>query len=306
VTESFAAFLVRRLLAAIAFVALVSIGALALAHLAPGDATTELSLSHVDKATIAQTRARLGLDRPFSAQLGSWLVGLTHFDLGISSEFGRPVAGLVTERAAKTAWLAATALALATVIGLPLGLLTGARPRGLLARVVAPISIALVACPPLVGALALLLLAVGTGWLSVSPGAVAVPALALGFPLAAMLERLQSQATAEVLLAPDLMATAARGVSPARLLWLHAGRQSLRPVLGIYGIVIGSLFSGSLAVEFVTGWPGLGRLMYDALVGRDLFLVTGCALLGAVCLALGNLVADLIRALVDPRVRERT
>jgi peptide/nickel transport system permease protein len=72
----------------------------------------------------------------------------------------------------------------------------------------------------------------------------------------------------------------------------------------VYGVVIGSLFSGSLAVEMVTGWPGMGRLMYDALVSRDVFLVTGCVLFGAVCLAAGNFVADVLRAVIDPRARE--
>jgi peptide/nickel transport system permease protein len=80
----------------------------------------------------------------------------------------------------------------------------------------------------------------------------------------------------------------------------------LRPVLGLFGIVIGTLFSGSLAVEWVTSWPGLGRLTYDAVVGRDVYLVAGCALAGAVLIALGNVIADIGRAVVDPRVREQT
>jgi peptide/nickel transport system permease protein len=303
-TSSFGGFIVRRVAAAIAFVVVVSTASLVLARLAPGDATTELALSGADAATIAQARARLGLDRPLAVQLGAWMAGLAHFDLGTSSEFGRPVAELVADRAANTIRLAAVSLSIATLIGLPVGMLTGARPGGILAAVVTPVSVALVACPPLVGALALLLLGLVTGWLSAVPEHLGLPALALALPLAAMLERLQSQATSEALAAPDLTAAAARGVPPERLLWVHAARQSLRPVLGIYGIVIGSLFSGSLAVEFVTGWPGLGRLMYTALVGRDLFLVAGCALFGAVCLAAGNLVADIARAVVDPRVRE--
>ena len=77
----------------------------------------------------------------------------------------------------------------------------------------------------------------------------------------------------------------------------------MRPVLGLFGVILGSLFSGSLAVEWVTSWPGLGRLMYDGIVGRDLYLVAGCALCGAVLIALGNLAADLLRGLADPRVR---
>jgi peptide/nickel transport system permease protein len=170
--------------------------------------------------------------------------------------------------------------------------------------VVAPVSIALLACPPLVGALGLLFLAVATGWLSTAQGSLAVPTLALALPLAASLERLQSQATSEALGSPDLSAASARGVPAARLLWVHVARQSLRPVLGVYGLVIGSLFSGSLAVEVITGWPGLGRLTYDALVGRDLHLLAGCVLMGAIFIALGNLLADVIRAAVDPRVRD--
>ena len=303
-TTSVGGFLVRRALAALAFVLVVSTSTLVLARFAPGDALTEMVLTGADAKTIAIERTRLGLDRSLLQQLGHWFGGLARFDLGTSSQYNRPVTALVADRAPKTALLAAVALLIATCIGVPLGVLTGARPRGWLAMIVTPISTLLVACPPLIGALALMLLAVTTGWLSISPGQLAVPALALALPVAAMLERLQSQATSEVLGAPDLIATSARGVPPLRLLWVHAARQSLRPVLGVYGIVIGSLFSGSLAVEIVTAWPGLGRLMFDGLRSRDLFLVTGCALFGAFCLAAGNFLADVARAFVDPRVRE--
>jgi peptide/nickel transport system permease protein len=302
VTSSFAAFLVRRLLAAALLVAVVSSSALLITRMAPGDATSELFLSGASKETIAAARARWGLDRPFISQLGTWIVGLAHFDLGRSSSYDRPVAPLVMERAANTAKLAAVALALATIVGLPIGLLTGARPRGWLAAVVEPVSIALVSCPPIVGALVLLLLVV-TGWLPVSTTSLIVPALAAALPLAATIERLQSQATRDAMGSPDILAAAARGIPPERLLWVHTARQSLRPVLGVYGIMIGSLFSGSLAVEIVTSWPGLGQLTYQALQNRDLYLVAGCALLGAVFLAIGNLGADLARAAVDPRVR---
>jgi peptide/nickel transport system permease protein len=253
--------------------------------------------------TIAEERAAAGLDRPLLIQLRDWVVGLAYLDLGKSSVYKQPVRALVLQRAGATAELGAVALLLATLIGVPCGILTGARPRGAFARLIAPIAIALIACPPIVGALGLLLLALTTGWPSTEPGSLALPALALALPLAAMLERLQSQATSEAISAPDLTAAAARGVPRSRLIWVHAARQSLRPVLGVYGIIIGSLFSGSLAVETIASWPGLGRLMYDALVARDLFLVAGCALAGAMFIAAGNFLADVLRALVDPRVR---
>jgi len=297
-------FVLRRLAAAIAFVAVVSSAALVLARLAPGDATSELVLSGRDAATIAAARARLGLDRPVTAQIREWLTGLVTLDLGQSSIYHQPVRDLVAARAMRTAGLAALALSIGTALGLPLGVLTGARRRGALRAIVVPISTAFVACPPIIAVLALLWLAVTTGWLS-APGSVLLPALALGLPLAATLERLQSQATTDALAAVDLTAAAARGITPARLVWIHAARQSLAPVLGVYGIMIGALFSGSLAVEVITSWPGLGRLTYEALIGRDLFLVAGCALAGAAFIATGNLVADIARRMIDPRVGDR-
>jgi len=302
VTASLLAFVARRVVAAGVLVAVVSTGAFVLTRLAPGDAVTDVLLNGADKATVDKARARLGLDQPFSTQVGHWLSGLSRFDLGRSSAYDAPVAPIAREKAANTALLAAVALAIA-LVGLPIGVLTGARPVGWLAVVVTPLSVALVSCPPIVGALALLWLAVSTRWLSIAPGSLGVPALALALPLVATLERLQSQATAEALRAPDVVAAAARGLSPARVLWRHAARQSLRPVLGIAGVLIGSLFSGSLAVEVVTGWPGLGRLMYEALAGRDVFMAAGCALVGATVLAVGNLAADIARAVVDPRTR---
>jgi peptide/nickel transport system permease protein len=133
---------------------------------------------------------------------------------------------------------------------------------------------------------------------------MALPLLALALPMTAVIERLQSRAACEALEQPTSVAAAARGIPRSRLIWVHAFRASLRPVLGVYGIIIATLFSGSVAVEVITGWPGLGRLMLDGLESRDVFLVAGCALTGALMVATGNLVADVLRALADPRVRE--
>lgn len=303
-TTGFGAFLARRLLAAILFVTVVSTAAFTLARLAPGDETTADFLAGVDAREIADKRARLGLDDPVPVQVWRWASGLLRLDLGESSHFQRPVRALVVERGLNTARLAFIALLVATLIGLPLGIVTAAYPRHPLSRLIVPVSLALVACPPLVGVLGLMALAVSTGVLSITPGALLLPTLALALPVAATLERLQSQATREVLAAPDLLAGAARGLPPTHLIWRHAARQSLRPVLGVYGIVIGSLFSGSLAVELVTSWPGLGRLLYDGVLASDVTLVAGCVWAGAVCLAVGQVIADLLRALADPRVRE--
>ena len=130
-----------------------------------------------------------------------------------------------------------------------------------------------------------------------------MPALALALPLAATLERLQSQAIAKAVREPFVSASRARGLGSAQAILRHAWPVSLRSVLGLYGVMIGSLFSGSFIVEVVTAWPGLGRLMYDALKARDLYLVAGCTASGACFLAAGTWLADLLLALADPRVR---
>jgi peptide/nickel transport system permease protein len=131
-----------------------------------------------------------------------------------------------------------------------------------------------------------------------------LPAIALALPIAATFERLQAQALSEAVEEPFVISAVARGVPHHQLLLRHAWRPSLRSLCSVYGLAIGALFSGSFVVEYITAWPGLGRLMYDALRARDIYLVAGCAAMGAVCLAAGSLVGDVLLAAVDPRVRE--
>ena len=131
-----------------------------------------------------------------------------------------------------------------------------------------------------------------------------VPVLALAMPLTAMFERLQAQAISEVVDQPYVLATLARGVPRARVIWRDALKAALRPIASIYGIVVGTLLSGSFAVEIITSWPGLGRLMLDALRARDVNLVAGCAAAGSVFLAAGTLLSDAALAVVDPRSTE--
>jgi peptide/nickel transport system permease protein len=114
----------------------------------------------------------------------------------------------------------------------------------------------------------------------------------------------QSQALADSLAHPFVDATRARGVTYREAVLRHAWPVSLGPVLGLYGLMIGALFSGSFVVEVITAWPGLGRLMVDALRARDLFLVAGTAAAGAACLAVGTFAGDVVHAALDPRVRE--
>jgi len=131
-----------------------------------------------------------------------------------------------------------------------------------------------------------------------------VPAAAIGLPLAAMLERLQAQAMTEVVGEPFVLAAFARGAARSRVVWRDALKPALKPVASVYGLMVGSLLSGSFAVEVITAWPGLGQLMLEALRARDIYLVAGCAGAGAIFLAFGTLLSDIALAVVDPRARE--
>ena len=314
-------FLLRRLLFAALLVIAVSSGALLLTRLAPGDVTANLG-AFAPPDEVARTRARFDLDRSPVAQWGGWALRASRFDFGDSFLYNRPVGGLIRAAAINTAILAVAALAVATFIGIPLGIVTGSR-SGAIPAAVRGVSLVCLSVPPLLTSLFFVFLASRTGWLP--PGGMTsvdvvdvswsawlldvlrhlpLPALALALPLAATFERLQSQAISETIHQPFVVAAMARGVTWRQMLLHHAWRASLRSMCAIYGLAIGALLSGSFVVEYVTAWPGLGRLMYEALRARDIYLVAGCEAMGGLFLAFGSVVADMLLFAADPRVRE--
>jgi len=313
-------YLVRRLAFAVVLVAAVSSASFLLARLAPGDFVTESLGTQASREAIERERARFGLDRSIAAHYRDWAAATLRLDFGTSMLYGRPVRDLIPERAANTALLAFAALIFATAVGLPLGIVTGSRRGGGLAAAIRGASIVLLSMPPLLTSLLLVFIAARTGWLPIagmrsstapSSGAtldlirhLVVPALAIGLPLAATLERIQAQSMSEVVGAPFVLAALARGVPRQRVLWRSALKAALRPVAAIYGLMIGTLLSGSFAVEVITAWPGLGSLMLQALRARDIYLVAGCAGAGALFLAMGTMTSDLALAIVDPRASE--
>jgi peptide/nickel transport system permease protein len=314
-------FLARRLLFAAVLIVITSSSALLLARLAPGDMTSQLG-PFATPVEVEKTRTRFDLDRSPVSQWLLWAERAVRFDFGESFLYNRPVAPLVARAAANTALLGVVSLVTATLVGLSLGVFTGAR-SGPLPMLVRSVSLVCVSLPPLVTSLALVFLAARTGWLPaggmVSSTAsdptwsawmidvlwhLPLPVLALSLPMAATFERLQSQSMADAVHQPFVLAAIARGLPAKRVLLRHAWPSSLRPICGVYGLAIGALLSGSFIVEFVTAWPGLGRLTYEALRARDIYLVAACAATGAAFLALGTMTGDLLLAAADPRVRQ--
>lgn len=309
-------YVLRRLAFAVVLVFAVSSASLLLAHLAPAD-----DAFGTERAALLAERHRLGIDKPLFEQYTDWLARSLRFDFGESLRFRRPVSALIRERAGRTMLLGVSALALATIVGIPIGVITGSS-RSRVTFAVQFVSIASLSMPSLVTSLVLLLVAARTGWfpagglppLSDETGVIqsffvvvrylALPTLALAIPMAAALERLQSRAMREALADPSILAALARGVPHRRIVWRHAFRLALKPVIAVYGIMIGTALSGSFVVEIVMAWRGLGDLMYQALQSRDLYLVAGCAAAGSCGLALGILLSDLALAAVDPRAED--
>jgi len=313
-------YLLTRLAFALLLVFVVASAALILTRIAPGSFIEQECLT-LTPEQCAALKQRLGLDQPLAAQYVAWMTRAVRFDFGQSFLYSRPVGALVRDRAINTAMLATLALLIATVIGIPLGIYSGTT-HGIGRAMIRTISVIGLSVPPLIGSLALVFLAARTGWFPVggmtsSAGIdvtwgqwlvdlarhLPLPALALAIPMAATLERLQSEAIESTSHERFVSASRARGVDRMRSILRHAWPVSLRPVLGLYGVMIGTLFSGSFVVEIVTSWPGLGQLMFNALKARDLFLVAGCAATGAFFLAAGSLISDLLLAYTDPRVR---
>jgi ABC-type dipeptide/oligopeptide/nickel transport system permease component len=314
-----ARYAIRRALGAAFLVYAVAVAAFLLTRVAPGD-FVDVRFFDRDAAQRQAERHRLGLDRPLLAQLAGAATGALRLDFGTSLLYeGQAVTPIVLERARNTFLLGVTALALATLVGLPLGRFTGTQDGGL-ARLARGASLLVLSLPPLLAALLLAVFAAhtrllpsggmtspeplaGMAWLLDVGRHLVLPACALALPLAATLERLQAAAIADARRLPFVDASRARGLDRRAAIRAHAWPVSLVPVLGVYGVIVGSVLSGAFAVEVVMQWPGLGRLLVDAMTHRDAGLVAGCAAAAAAGLAVGTLAADVALAVVDPRTR---
>lgn len=319
-TQTLLRFLMQRTASAVVLIWLAASAMLGLIRLAGGDYVTASAAPDARPEIIDQERARLGLDQSFARYYAAWLGRAARLDFGTSYQYDRPVTSLVIERAGNTALLAVAALVLATITGLPLGVIAGSGRAPVAARILHAGSLLALSLPPLLTSLVFAWLAARTGWFPIggigSASAadlsflarasdlawhLVLPALALALPMAATFERIQADAVSTVRAEPFILGALSRGVPASRVIWRDVWRPALGPVLSIYGFTAGQLLSGSLAVELVTAWPGLGRLMLDALAMRDVPLAVGCAAAAALFLSIWTAISDLALASIDPR-----
>ena len=278
-----------------------------LLHVVPGDPVDVMLGESAAPAARSELRSHLGLDRPLLEQYALFLAGVARGDLGASIRSGRPVSNLVTERLGATLQLALAACLVAIVIGVPLGTLAAHAPGGPLDALALTASLGAVATPSFwLGPMLVLFFSVQLGWLPVAgTGTFAhlvLPALTLGAGMSGILVRM-TRATLLETLSDDYVRTArAKGATRARVLLVHALPNAATPLLAVIGLQLGAVLAGSVVTETIFAWPGLGRLVVEAIQARDYPVVQGAVLVIAIVTVLANLVADLAQATVDPRL----
>lgn len=273
-----------------------------------GDPTTLLLPVGAGPAEFAALQAALGLDRPLPVQYGHYLLDALRGDFGDSFQHGRPAMALVLERLPATASLAAAALGLGLALGLAAGTAAALSRGRLVGRLIMPLASLGQATPAFwLGLMLIMVFAVRLGWLPTGGrGGLAhllLPALTLAVAVAASVARLLRASLLEVLAEDHVRTARAKGLMPATILFRHVLRNGLAPVLTLTGILAGELLGGAIVVETVFAWPGIGRLLIQAIAGRDFPVVQAAVLLIAATYVACNLIVDMLYGLLDPRIR---
>lgn len=277
-------------------------------RLAPGDQATVQLGPDATAAEVATLRAELGLDRPIFVQyldyLGSALTG----DFGESYRFREPAMTVILERFPATVVLALTATVLALTIGLLLGILAGRSPGRLADRVISGVTLVMQAIPPFWSGIMLILFMALTLRLLPSAGSgdlehLVLPAVTLAIPFTALVARITRSSVAEVTAEPYILTARSKGLSERAVLTRHAVRNSVIPVVTIVSLHIGTLMGGAVIVEQVFAWEGVGSLLVNAVGNRDYAIVQGATVLFAIVVVTMNLLADVLNARLDPRIR---
>jgi peptide/nickel transport system permease protein len=312
-----------RLLQAVPLLAGVIVVNFLLISIAPGDPVAVLLGEYpAPPEYVARLRREFGLDQPAFVRLGLYAWNVAHGNLGYSFAYRLPVTTLVVERLGNTLLLMVTALSLAAVLGVSLGVAAARRPQSALDTASTGISLAGYSIPDFwLAQLLVLLFAVSLGWLPAQgirsvreeyTGVSAVldvlrhlvlPAVALSFRYMALIARLTRASMLEAMSQDFILAARARGVPERVVLVQHGLRNAALPVVTVIGYNFAFVLAGSALVETVFGWPGVGRLLYDAILQRDTPVLLGVLLIVSLTVVVVNLVVDLIYGVLDPRVR---
>ena len=303
-------FLARRLVASALILLGVAAITFALLYLLPADPAVILAGRSATPQTVASIRRELGLDQPLLTQFLHYLGNLVQGDLGRSYTQKTEVVTLIMARLPATLLLMAAGIAVEVALGLILGIIAAIYRGGPIDRLVMTACFVGVSAPQFVVALLLLyVFALLLGWFPMSgfgtASHVVLPALTLGVLGAGWYARMVRSAMIDVLNQDYVRTARAKGISERRVILRHALPNALLPVIAMIGIDIGQFMSGVVVVESVYGWPGIGQLVWQAIQQVDLPIIMGVTLVSALAIVAGNLIADLVAPLIDPRIRAR-
>jgi peptide/nickel transport system permease protein len=313
-----ARFALRRLLATVPVLFLVTAGVFALLHLTPGDPIDAMMAESVDATVKATLRSELGLDRPIAVQYAAWMGRLLQGDLGRSIRNREPVLENVGHRIRPTLELAVFALTIALLVAFPVGILSAARRNTAVDGVGTTFALVGICMPNfLIALLLIFFFGVTLRWLPISGytdpleeplaglRSLTLPAITLGLALAAVIARTLRSSLLEALSEDYVRTARAKGLAERVILRRHALKNSLIPVVTLLGLQLGTLIGGAVVTEYLFALPGVGRLVVDAVFARDYPLVQGVVLLIAVGFIVSNLVVDVVYGWLDPRIRYR-
>ena len=318
-------YIAKRLLQAILTLLLASALCFAIVQLAPGDYLDTLKENpQISPERLAELSQQFGLDQPPLVQYWRWLVGIvTRFDFGMSFVYFRPVSSLLIERMPATLLLALASIIITWAIAIPLGIISAVQQNSKIDKVLRLLSYFGQGFPSFITALILLIFAQYSSPLFPVGGMTSInhaqfsavgkimdigwhmilPTLALSITSFAGLQRLTRGQLLDVMRQDYIQTARAKGLSENKVIYVHALRNAINPLITLLGFEFASLLSGSFIAEFFFNWPGLGRLTLQAVTAQDKYLVMASLMMGATMLIIGNLVADLFLKAADPRIK---
>ncbi|QTO46243.1 glutathione ABC transporter permease GsiC [Burkholderia latens] len=301
-------FLVKRLFGLLPTLAIVAVLVFLFVHLLPGDPARLAAGPEADDATVALVRADLGLDRPLPAQFANFFVKIAHGDFGTSTRSKRPVSTEIGERFMPTLLLTLVSMVWATAFGMAIGIASAVWRNRWPDRVGMTIAVSGISFPAFaLGMLLMEIFSVKLGWLPVVPDGTwrsyVLPSLTLGAAVAAVMARFTRASFVEVLNEDFVRTARAKGVHEPMVVLKHCLRNAMIPVVTMMGLQFGFLLGGSIVVEAVFNWPGLGRLLVDAVTMRDYPVIQAIVLLFSLEFILINLTVDVLYAVINPTIR---
>lgn len=302
-------YIVRKLLLAIPVVLLATFIVFLMLHLTQGDPALALVPPRHTIADVEEVREKYGLNDPLYTQYGLFLWRLLHGDMGTSVSTFTSVSGLVFQKLPRTLELMAIGLTISYSIGIPLGILSALRQNSVADRGVMVFTLVAYAMPSFwLGILLMLLFAVKLHWLPLG-GAVGgfasiiLPTVTLGLGNSALTTRMMRSSMLEVMRMDYITQLRSRGLPEREVIFKHGLKNAILPVITVIGLDIGWFVGGAVVVETIFSWPGIGRLVYESILKDDFPVVQGCILILAMFVVAGNLIADILYAIADPRVR---